>query len=86
MTLAHSRYSHLFENGYLEVLKTGFWRLRAGITPYKRSLADPRKNRVNGEKDFLDESDSSSAIECLLQTSALMREAEKMRATNQNPE
>jgi hypothetical protein len=28
MTLAHSRYAELFENGYDQLLKTGYWRLK----------------------------------------------------------
>jgi Skp family chaperone for outer membrane proteins len=37
MTLAHSRYANLFENGYDIFMKTGFWRLKKQTNPYEMS-------------------------------------------------
>jgi len=40
MTLAHSRYNTIFENGYYVYLRTGYWRLKSSINPYIQPLEE----------------------------------------------
>jgi len=56
MTLAHSRYHTIFENGYKAYLRTGFWRLKAPINPYVAAtemahVPAKRKETTQAHKD-----------------------------------
>lgn len=67
MTLAHNRYSDLFENGYDVMMKTGFWRLKSIKSPAFYTFNTQKKSngirhRVENiyedvDKDLVDFSD-----------------------------
>eukprot|EP01120_Amphizonella_sp_Union-15-10_P000980 TRINITY_DN11049_c0_g1_i1.p1 TRINITY_DN11049_c0_g1~~TRINITY_DN11049_c0_g1_i1.p1 ORF type:complete len:467 (-),score=69.56 TRINITY_DN11049_c0_g1_i1:81-1481(-) len=68
MTLAHSRYNSIFENGYNVYLRTGYWRLKKSINPYAdKEMKDvpsvPSKRKINGTATTLHKSEPTTTKE-----------------------
>eukprot|EP01122_Echinamoeba_exundans_P006588 TRINITY_DN1884_c0_g1_i1.p1 TRINITY_DN1884_c0_g1~~TRINITY_DN1884_c0_g1_i1.p1 ORF type:complete len:761 (+),score=155.02 TRINITY_DN1884_c0_g1_i1:85-2283(+) len=70
MTLAHSRYSHLFENGYEKLLKTGFWKLKnaahVSLGAGAPAADDASAQDGSSRQGTTDDADSSSSDEPIL--------------------
>lgn len=89
MTLAHNRYSDLFENGYDVMMKTGFWRLKSIKSPAINGSSPSKKIKTVAEFD----SDYSVGLEratsiaasALLDVKNLATSSEKKNTKNSNP-